>query len=482
MKSCENSDLTLPPRISQASISPTPRCPWTSTRCKLLSVRQHPVLSLPVITSNPQLTAGFPPASLKAPSPPSVASNYAFPRSTRVLDKAGLTSHLPMLLDHWVNSFSRVVSVLGPSDNSLVTYLVPLAERSQLVLCALVGWAASHLSILGEPYVAMTNAAVETVEAQVEAMSGGVADHVPEEKREESMMALLILGGIDVCRGDSRSWVERLPKTREILRAASATTNVCTSHTWRSIALNLVYHDVLSSLASSKTPSMPLDFYQQILAASEYSPDAYMGLTMQIFSIIAETAVLASEVSALATTTTSLAPEQSRRLHAALSKHESVLVKLKDLEVPAVAFTPDKVHLIAAFQTYKFAAELYLRQTVLHTGSADLSSRILAQRTLQHLRLVLGSPSESQMLFPLFVVGVNTADQASRQEIVEMFNRFNERVKCGNIQAVYSLLLEVWKRDPEGDRYVDWRRIADEVSAVAKIANPAVAPMWSSRH
>ena len=380
-----------------------------------------------------------------------------------------------MLLDHWVNSFSRVVSVLGPTDNSLVSYLVPLAERSQLVLCALVGWAASHLSILGDPYIAMTNAAVETVESQVEAMTG--LEDMPQEKQEESLMALLILGGIDVCRGDSRSWVERLPKTRQILRAASATTNVCTSQTWRSIALNLVYHDVLSSLASSKTPSMPLDFYQQILAASEQSPDAYMGLTMQIFAIIAETAVLASEVASLAIMP--LTPLQTRKLQTALTKHESVLARLKDLEVPAIAFTPEKVHLIAAFQTFKIAAELYIRQAVLRTGSADLTSQILAQRTMQHLRLVLGTSSESQMLFPVFIVGVNTTGQAGRSEIVGVFNRFNERVKAGNIQAVYSLLLEVWKRDPEGDRFVDWRRIADEVSCFS-LSQPSFIPDMQS--
>ena len=365
-----------------------------------------------------------------------------------------------MLLDHWVNSFSRVVSVLGPSDNSLVTYLVPLAERSQLVLCALVGWAASHLSILGDPYVAMTNAAVETVESQVEAMN--ISDTIPEEKKEESMMALLILGGIDVCRGDSRSWVGRLPKTRQILRSASLTTNVCTSQTWRSIALNLVYHDVLSSLASSKTPSMPLDFYQQILSASESSPDAYMGLTMRIFSIIAETAVLASEVSTVMMDRSDLT-KRNRTIQSIMTRQHSTLTRLKDLEVPAIAFVADKVHLIAAFQTYKLAAELYIRQSILRAGTADIISTLTATKTMEHLRRVLGTPSESQMLFPLFLVGVNTPDQNGRGEVVQIFNRFNERVKCGNIQAVYSLLLEVWKRDPDGDRFVDWRRIADEV-------------------
>lgn len=386
-------------------------------------------------------------------------------RPSADMDKAVLSAHLPLLLDHWVNSFSRIVSVLGPTDNSLVTYLMPLAERSPLVLCALLGWAASHLSVLGDPYVSLAKAAVETVETQVEHLD--IDADVTEQRREECMMALLILGGIDICRGDSRSWVSRLPKTRQILRSVSLTTNVCTSQTWRSISLNLVYHDVLSSLASSKTPSMPLDFYQQILAATEHTPDAYMGLTMQIFSIIAETAVIASEVSTLAQQPQQrLTPHRSRKLHTAMTKSDSVLARLKDLEVPAVALTPDKLHLIAAFQTFKAGAELYLRQAVLHAGSSDIPSQILAGRTMQYLRMVLGTSSESQMLFPLFVVGVHTTDHTGRTEIVQTFNRFNERVKCGNIQAVYSLLLEVWKRDPDGSRYVDWRKIADEVSSV----------------
>jgi uncharacterized protein YihD (DUF1040 family) len=33
--------------------------------------------------------------------------------------------------------------------------------------------------------------------------------------------------------------------------------------------------------------------------------------------------------------------------------------------------------------------------------------------------------------------------------------------------AVLNLLYEVWKRDPDGDRYVDWRRLAEEVGYCA---------------
>lgn len=85
---------------------------------------------------------------------------------------------------------------------------------------------------------------------------------------------------------------------------------------------------------------------------------------------------------------------------------------------------------------------------------------------MQNLRSILDIPSKSQMLFPLFVAGVNTFKHAARQQVVDAFNVLNNDMKSGNIQAVYSLLSEVWKRDKDGDRFVDWRKIAADVSDV----------------
>lgn len=208
-----------------------------------------------------------------------------------------LSRHLPVLLQHFASTFSRVVSVLGPDDDTLVTQLLPLAARSPLIMHALVGWTASHLSVLGEPHVTLADSAVALVEDHVKNME--TAENMTDERQEENLMALLILGGICVCRGDVQDWVKKLPETRQILRAASANRDVGTSQTWRSIALNLVYHDVLSSLAIVGDLSLPFDFYRQILIASNHSPDIWMGASMQVFGILGETAVLASQVSGL---------------------------------------------------------------------------------------------------------------------------------------------------------------------------------------
>ncbi|KIR34068.1 hypothetical protein I352_03301 [Cryptococcus deuterogattii MMRL2647] len=351
-----------------------------------------------------------------------------------------LSRHLPVLLQHFASTFSRVVSVLGPDDDTLVTQLLPLAARSPLIMHALVGWTASHLSILGEPHVTLADSAVALVEDHVKNME--TAENMTDELQEENLMALLILGGICVCRGDVQDWVKKLPETRQILRAASANRDVGTSQTWRSIALNLVYHDVLSSLAIVGDLSLPFDFYRQILIASNHSPDIWMDPTV----------------------------ERDRQLDTLLSKFHSILARVRRLDLPISSFQPHQYHLITAFETYKLATELYLRQSVLHAGTADLCVQGLSRRLLQNLRSILDIPSKSQMLFPLFVAGVNTFKHAARQQVVDAFNVLNNDMKSGNIQAVYSLLSEVWKRDKDGDRFVDWRKIAADSEIVISFA------------
>ncbi|BEJ10587.1 hypothetical protein CspHIS471_0100090 [Cutaneotrichosporon sp. HIS471] len=414
-------------------------------------------MSMADLYLSPQPSTGI---SSIAATPASSVDNVS------AIDQALLMQHLPTLLNHFVNTYSQVVSVLGSGQNSFTSYLMPLASRSQLVLWALVGWAASHLSFTGEPYASLANTAVKMVEQEVRGLEA--VEDMGEEQQEESMLALLILGGIYVYRGDVTDWVKRLPQTRRILRTINATSDVGTSETWRSIALNLVYHDTMSSLATCQLVSLPFDFYQQILLKCNSSPDIWMGATMRVFGLLGETAVLASEISTIA----KLPPtrENDWQLDNLLCKQFSLVSRLRRLELPLTSLSADQLHLLAGFEIWKLATELYLRQAINHYGSSDLCSRGVARHILNNLRNVLGTPSETHMLFPLFIAGVSTVDPDEREKVAGMFSHFKERARTGNIQTVYSLLLEVWKRDKDGDRFVDWRAIADESDTMISFA------------
>lgn len=165
-----------------------------------------------------------------------------------------------------------------------------------------------------------------------------------------------------------------------------------------------------------------------------------------------------------------LSPARDAQLAEVMARCEPLLARLRAVDTPIGLFShplpigTDKSLLVVSFQIYQLSAELYLRSAVMRAAGSDIQCRLLAGRLLNYLRLILDTPNESQMMFPLFLAGLYISDERGRAEILGIFTKFSERVQCRNVFTVINLMLEVWKRDPEGDRYVDWRAVAEEVS------------------
>lgn len=143
-------------------------------------------------------------------------------------------------------------------------------------------------------------------------------------------------------------------------------------------------------------------------------------------------------------------------------------MRIRSVDLPSGLFShelpigTDRSLLIVAFQTYQLAAELYLRQAVFRSGPSDIQCSQLASRIMVNIRLLLSTPNESQMCFPLFLAGVATRHESGRAEVITIFQKFSARVQVDNVKAVVELLLGVWDVDKCGDRYVDWRKMAEE--------------------
>lgn len=197
-----------------------------------------------------------------------------------------------------------------------------------------------------------------------------------------------------------------------------------------------------------------------------------MGITDAQFLV--EIAVLAGKVSGVYNQPPS--PGRDRALCLLLSEAEGILMRIRTVDLPSGLFSyslpigTDRSLLIVAFQTYQLTAELYLRQAVHRSAPSDIQCSQLASRIMVNIRLLLGTPNESQMCFPLFLAGVATRHDTGRAEIVSIFNKFSDRVQVRNVIAVVQLLLDVWKVDPHGDRYVDWRKMAEESDVALSFA------------
>lgn len=106
-----------------------------------------------------------------------------------------------------MNGFGPIISVLGaPSKHSLTQSLLPVAATSPLLLPALIGWSASHLAKIGEPYASIAKIATDVTDRRVQSllMAGGATSGegaVGDVSLEDKLWIVLMLGGIEVSPG-----------------------------------------------------------------------------------------------------------------------------------------------------------------------------------------------------------------------------------------------------------------------------------------
>lgn len=175
-----------------------------------------------------------------------------------------------------------MLSVLGPGHNPQVNGMLPVVQRSPLVMCALIAWAATHRANIGHPYQDVARLATDTTELQIDQLD--IEREFSDEEREEYMWTLLILGGVDIVRGDLKGWVSRLPMTRRMLSRAGEKVDFKSSPTWQSLGYNCIYHDVLASLTTTRAPQFP-EVYSRMLSANHLEMDSYMAATRAIFPV-----------------------------------------------------------------------------------------------------------------------------------------------------------------------------------------------------
>ena len=207
-----------------------------------------------------------------------------------------------------MNGFGPIISVLGaPSKHSLVQSLLPLAANSPLLLPALIGWSASHLARIGEPYASIARIATEVTDRRVQSLlqAGAASDATHGDvSLEDKLWIVLMLGGIEVsrmhfnvpgriaadtvprqiCKGSVNRWKELLPKIRNLVTLLQRSRpDERYSDTQISLALNCIYHDVSWSVACKDDPQVPVETYGVFIRRAGSKPDMYLGICAPIY-------------------------------------------------------------------------------------------------------------------------------------------------------------------------------------------------------
>lgn len=101
----------------------------------------------------------------------------------------------------------------------------------------------------------------------------------------------------------------------------------------------------------------------------------------------------------------------------------------------------DRAQRLVIWKILKLVAKLYLNQVILRYPPTSATSQVIVEKIMPlfaSLKSVL-----AEMLFPLFIVGIDAIGE-TRNQIARMMEVMFERFRIGNVRCAYSVLEHTW--------------------------------------
>lgn len=355
------------------------------------------------------------------------------------------------MYDYFVNKLAGIICV--SPENSFLSVFVPMAWESEAVLFGLVAWASFHKDHgkqqdVGYKYL---NRSMQSVLAKFN--SGDLS----------TLSAILLICASEICNGDVVHWSKHLSLAAKIINMNGGLSAFTTSKALQWLASNFAYHDLLaaSTTASRNTHFPPTD-YEQVMRNS-MGPDTLLGCCQPLFQILAEISDLAVEAQKLYTAK-NLMPTNDQlrdiRNRAAAIDHKISLCVPDRIGLMSLS-SLDLERQMTLFESFQLTARIHLLQSVLRLNASSIEMRCLGQELLASLDVVLGTPVEGGLAFPMFIAGIACPKGPERLHILERFQGFYDRNMARNIKRTKELLQEVWDRDEGGTKHIHWYSIIE---------------------
>ncbi|ODQ78200.1 hypothetical protein BABINDRAFT_162869 [Babjeviella inositovora NRRL Y-12698] len=111
---------------------------------------------------------------------------------------------------------------------------------------------------------------------------------------------------------------------------------------------------------------------------------------------------------------------------------------------------------LTLFELMQATAKLHLRQSILKINSSCLETQMLLHDALKYIDVIITTPLNSSLCFPIFIAGINCVSKTDRNTMRKRFEKLYKDCKAGNIQRIKSVMEKVWSKNPNGDTIIDW--------------------------
>lgn len=425
------------------------------------------------------------------PSPPSVIPE--------------LTGKSAYLYNYYVETLSRKVCIAPSSQNDSNSYqniFLPLAHRDKGVLYGILAWSGFHLD--GD----WINEGKKYADLALEHMNKTLKESMDRNQGKDDrhtilvkLATLLILCGAEICRGDVKNWSIYLYWGWKILYTNGGILNFNLTKEEHWLISNFAYHDLLASSSSERGTYFLSEDYETIFSdhagLSQGNLNPLLGVSKKLYRIIGDISTLAFESKIILSqyynrdsinTKTGISespifgtPKDINDNDSDLSVHarmnrllSSVIDKAKILQMEIDEAKPDLTDLVnltdeelewqlTLFEAFQISAKLFLRQTIMKCNPSSLESQVLANDLIKCIDIVLGSPVQASLVFPMFMSGIHCVTTYDRDTMRQRLDQFMKLYGPWNVTRAKFLMEKVWEQSPEGDSVVDWHSILKEL-------------------
>lgn len=411
------------------------------------------------------------------------------------LDAQGL-----FLYNYYLETLSKKVSIAPTSQNESNSYqrvFLPLAQKDKGVLYAILAWAGFHLGGKymreGSKYAEM---AVNNLLRDVDfTRSACIKDR---RTIVFKLATILILCGAEICRGDVKIWSVYLEWGWRLLRDNGGILNFDNNKEEHWLISNFAYHDLL---AVSERPSyFTHETYDNIFSDpngnSTGNLNPLLGVSKTLYKVIGEINQYAFEAktpmryyygkrSSSAFKSFNLSPsdsitsdcsEQSNTSSQAeaLSCLHASLNKAKELDQFIENCRPEMSDLVnlsdsdlelqlTTFEAFQVSCKLHLRQSILKLNPSALECQILVHHLTKCIDILIGSPMQATLVFPIFIAGLFMVTEDDKQAMKNRFELMMRLYGPWNVVRAKYVVEKVWELNPDGDKWCDWCSILHDL-------------------
>lgn len=410
------------------------------------------------------------------------------------------------LFDYYVNTLSKKVSIAPTSQdesNSYQKVFLPLAQRDKSVLCGILAWAGFHLGGQWTAEASMyAETAVKLLTQDIDFSGTLPAFHEDRRAILNKLAVILILCGAEICRGDVKYWSVYLNWGWKLLKDNGGITKFDNNKEEHWLITNFAYHDVLASSVNERGTYFPLEIYQKIFkdpqGISKGNLNPLLGVSKILYRYIAEISSLSLDCKnelesyynrqspkvSPVENGVSTSPETNKPFDDCtleVSDHGkvgsilySITARAKKIEHKIDTAKPDPDDLenlndfdlemqLLCFEAYQISCKLFLRQSILKLNPSAIESQILMNDLMKSINLLVETPMQATLVFPLFIAGIHSVTGFDREHMRDILNQMMETYGPWNVQRIKYVMEQVWEQNPNGDKVVDWLAILKQL-------------------